>query len=139
MDAKAWLQEIEALDVKIDRKIEEAARTRDRLYKITTTFGDGGSPLGESDKVGDGVAKLMDLEVEIDAAIDSFVDMKRHKMRTIDKMTDPKLLSFVYLRYVDRETLEKCAVVMDFSYPWICELDRRSVEELQKILDQESF
>lgn len=136
MDAKAYLGSIERMDRLIERKLDEASRTRDMMGKVTTAYGGtGGSGGGESDKVGACIARLVDLEAEIDEAVDKYVDIKRDAMQTVDKVRDPTLLALLYRRYIDRQTFEQCAYEMGFSYQWICELDKRAVAEVQKLLD----
>lgn len=78
MTIKAYLESIHALDLLIETKLRQEEAIREMLTGTQAHYGDG-SPRTVSptpDKIGELVAKLVDLQKEMNADIDRFVDMK---------------------------------------------------------------
>jgi F-type H+-transporting ATPase subunit b len=77
-DAKRFLQQVKLYDSKINSLLEELDNLKAMVLKITTTLKqDVVSSGGNQDKIGDAIAKIVDLEAEINAAVDGFVNKKK--------------------------------------------------------------
>ena len=74
--AKEFLMQVELCDINISNKLDELSHLKSMVLKITSTWKQdiisGGS--GNQDKLGDAVSKIIDMETEINSAVDKFVD-----------------------------------------------------------------
>ena len=89
----------------------------------------------KQDKIGDIVAKIIDLNNEINSDIDKLVDSKKEIMNLIDKVSCDDLRYILYLRYFHFKTWEKIAVDMNYSYQWVHKLHSRALREVDKLLN----
>lgn len=135
-DAKRYLQQIRLCDSRINAKLEERDRLKEMLTKITPTLRDdavsGG--FGSQDKLSDAVAKIVDLEAEIDREIDFFIDARNAVTRTIDSVDDERLHRVLAGRYIQYKTWEQIACDMGVSYQWVCKLHGIALQAVEKIL-----
>ena len=132
---KKYLQQIRLYDSHISTKLEDLHHLKEMVTKITSTLKDdvvsGG---GNQDKLGDAIAKIVDLEAEIDRDINRYVAAKQKISATLDKLTDPDQLQVLHKRYVQYKTWEQIAYDTGFSYRWVCTLHGRALQEIEKIL-----
>lgn len=137
-DAKKHLQQIRLYDSRINAKLAERDRLKAMLTKITPTLRDDAVPggHGSQDKLSDAVAKIVDLEAEIDREIDSFVDARNTVTRTIDSVEDERLHRVLAGRYIQCKTWEQIACDMGRSYQWVCKLHGTALQEVDKILKE---
>ena len=135
IDAKAYLRQIKLYDTRINMKIDELEALKASLTKITPTLRDDAvSSSGSQDKLGDAVAKMVDLRNEINADIDSFVDAKRKVGATIDKIDDPDQLQVIHRRYVLYESFEQIACEMCMTYRNVCYIHGKALQTVSAIL-----
>lgn len=137
MTAKEYLQQIELYDIQIKNKLDEIADLRAMAMNITSTLRpDGGTAKGGvSDKVGNTVAKIVDMEAEINDAIDTFVDLKREISLTLDQIADPDELRLLHLRYFQYMPWEEIAVEMGYTYRNVCYIHSRALQSVSKLLE----
>ena len=86
MKAKDYLKEISRYDSMIQRKLSEVQQLRYLAVSVSAPMGndvDVASTSKGSDRIGNIIAKIVDLENEINAEIDRFVDMKRERIALI--------------------------------------------------------
>ena len=94
---------------------------------------------GASDRLGDAVAKIVDLDAEIDTQIDRLVDLKRKIVSVIDEM-DSQLSEVLHKRYLEYDmangyklkSWERIAVEMGFTYQWVCKLHGYALQEFER-------
>nr|DAT94351.1 MAG TPA: Protein of unknown function (DUF1492) [Caudoviricetes sp.] len=133
--AKRYLQQIRRLDMKINRDIEELHRLKAMVTKITPTLKqDVVSGGGSQDKLSDAVAKIVDLEAEINQEIDRLVDARAAVTATIDRVEDARLHTVLNMRYVQFKTWEQIACYMGRSYQWVCKLHGTALQAVEKII-----
>jgi hypothetical protein len=134
-DAKAYLRQIKLYDMRINIKIDELAAIKASLTKITPTLRDDAvSSSGSQDKLGDAVARMVDLRDEINADIDRYVDAKRHVSATIDRIADPDQLQVIHRRYVLYESFEQIACEMCMTYRNVCYIHGKALQTVAAIL-----
>lgn len=135
IDSKKYLQQIQLYDSHITTKLAELAHLKGMVTKITPTLKDdvvsGG---GNQDKLAGAVAKIVDLEAEINRDIGRYVDAKRKVSSTIEKLDDPDQLKVLHMRYVQYKTWEQIAYEMGFSYRWVCTLHGRALQQIDNFL-----
>lgn len=130
MTPKEFLSRYRWLNEKIDSEIEQAQRIRELASAASSSCGGGSG--GTSDKVGNSVAKLLDLENEISSDIDRLVDL-RHEIETaIASVEDEKLQTLLRLRYISCLTWEQIAVKMSYSYMQVCRIHGSALAAVSK-------
>ena len=116
-EAQELLSQVKVCDMHINEKLEELAHLRAMTTKITATLKpDAAFGSGNQDKLGDAIAKIVDLENEINRAVDEYVDKRRYASSIVEKVQDPDQLAVLYKRYFQYEPWEKIACDMGFTY-----------------------
>ena len=133
--AQEFLRQVKLYDIHINNKLEEKARLKARALRITSSWGgEHVSGSGNQDNLGDAVSKIIDLEQEIDKAIDSFVNKKREVNAVLQKIQNPDQLDLLYKVYFQYETLEQVACEMNMSYRNACYIHGRALQAVEWIL-----
>lgn len=132
---KAYLQKIRLYDAHINNKLAEKRRLFEMATSITATLRDDVvSGTGAKDRVGDIASKLADIEMEIDRAVDAFVDKKREVQEHIDKLQNPDHVKLLYKRYVEYLSFEQIACDLNFSYRHTTRLHGRALQAIERVL-----
>ena len=135
-DAKEFLKQVRLYDIHINNKLEEKARLEALALKITSSWSsEHVSGSGNQDKMGDAVAKIVDLERDIDRAVDAFVDKKAEVTAILEKIKNPDQLELLYKVYIQYESLEKVACEMNMSYRNACYVHGRALQTVEAFLD----
>ena len=128
MTAKEYLGQAYRLDQRINSKLEQVLSLRDLTTKATATMSD--MPGGGSRnvyKMQDIIAKIIDLENEINADIDQLVDLKREMVATIKSVTDPECQTLMELRFLCFKTWEQIAVDMNYGIDNVFKLHKKAL------------
>jgi hypothetical protein len=136
MDAvKSYLKQVELYNIKIDSKIEELDRLEELLLKITSTLKpDVVSSSGSQDKMGDAIAKVVDLKEEINQTIDEYVDKKREIESVIDKVEDADQLKVLKKRYILFEPWEQIAYEIGCTHRHATRIHGQALLSVSKIV-----
>ena len=138
MDAKAYLKQIELCDINISSKIEEVDKLRELATKVTSTLkADVVSGSMNQDKLGDAVAKIVDLQDDINKSIDRYIDLKNEIGKVIEKVTDADQAAVLYKRYFLYERWEQIACEMNMTYRNVCYIHGRALQTVDGILTAE--
>lgn len=133
--AKEFFQKIPQIDRKIDAKVEQLERLKALATKVTPTMcSDSGKPSGTSRTMENAVDKIIDLQNELNADIDRFVDMKRKANEILRQMQSEKQRRCLEYRYLLGKTFEAIAFEMDYSYFGVCKLHGRALQSAEEIL-----
>ena len=134
--AKEYLRQVKLLDVQIDSRLHELYHLKDMVRKITTTLSPvPSSGSGNLDRLGDSVAKIIDLQDEINRDVDRFVDLKKDIMAMTEGLTDADQVNVIHKRYFEYKTWEQIACEMYMSYRNVCYIHGKAllaVTELMK-------
>ncbi len=136
-DAKAYLRRIELLDAHINNKLNDLATLRTMVTKITATI----TPVavagsGNQDKLGDAVAKIVDLQNEINQKIDKFVDAKIEVSAVLEKLQEPDHVKVLHKRYIEYKPWEMIACEMRYSYRNVCYIHGKALQAVEAILKE---
>lgn len=132
---KAYLQKIRLYDTHINNKVAEMSRLKDMVLNITPTLKDDVvSGSGSKDKLGDTVAKIVDLQDEISRAIDEFVDRKNEVCAIIDSLQNPDHVALLHKRYVEYLTWEQIACDMHISYRHATRMHGRALQAIERVM-----
>lgn len=136
IDAKRYLQQIQLCDSRINTRLEELHRLKEMVVRITPTPKDNiaSGGCGSQDKLANAVAKIVDLEAEIDREIDYFVNARRKIVALIDKLSDPDQIQVLHKRYVQYKTLERIACDMGMSYRNVCYIHGKGLQAVNEIM-----
>lgn len=138
-DIKRYLLRIRDYDGRINAKLEELAHLKSMVTKITPTLHDDSSSgtAGSSDKLAEAVAKIVDLESEINIDIESYVNAKREISKIIDMVSDADQLQVLHKRYIQGKTLEQIACEMNMTYRNVCYINGKGLQSVNAILKKQ--
>lgn len=132
---KKYLQQIRLYDSHINTKLEDLHQLKEMVTKITPTLKDdvvsGG---GNQDKLGDAIAKIVDLEEEVNRDIDRYVNAKQEISNTLEKISDPDQLQVLHMRYVQYKAWEQIACDMHMTYRNVCYIHGKGLQSVNQIL-----
>ena len=138
MDAKAYLKQIKLYDTHIDNKLEELKRLKDMVLRITSTMKDEVvSSSGNQDKFGDTMAKIVDLQDEINKTVDEYIDLKAGISAVVDLVTDADELAVLCKRYMQYKTWEQIADEMHMTYRNVCYIHGRALQTVNRLIGYE--
>lgn len=136
MTADEFLHQIEMYDSLVDAKIGE----RDKLWELATkitvpTDKEAIQTSGVSDKVGNIAAKLADVERELDAIIDEYLDIKKECISFIEELADkPIEYRVIHKHYVQYKTFVEIEQEEGYSYQGIIKIKERALKRIEEFL-----
>lgn len=129
--AKAYLNQIKALDIRIQRRQQEVEELRaaamsigslnlnpDRVKKT--------SP--DPDPLASKISKYVDMENEINDMIDELIDLKHLVIGQIEKLEDANCMDVLLKRYVDFKTFDQIADEMHYSRRHITNIHGKALQ-----------
>ena len=84
------------------------------------------------------IHKIIELEEEINAEIDKFIDKKHLIINQIHALNDTNYANILFKRYVEYKSLELIAVEMHFSYDYIKHLHGYALADFEKTFLKDS-
>ena len=135
MEAKEYLSQAFRLDNRINSKIDQIASLNDLATKCTSHMtGMPRNPSPSNSQMADAVAKIVDLEAEINRDIDALVDIKCDLVKTIKAVDDIDCQLLLEERYLCYKSWEQIAVEMDFRVRHVYEVHNDALKKVEKIL-----
>lgn len=135
MRAKEYLQGVQRLDMMIDQKVKELSDLRQMVSGV------GGidytkervqtSPSGDAPFIRQ-TLRIVELEQEINDAIDVFVNRKHKIIDQIQTLENADYADLLYKRYIEYKRLEQIAVEMHFSYSHTKRLHGHALQAFEK-------
>jgi len=139
MTAKEYLGQAYRLDQRIDAKIAQVATLNELATKCTATLtGMPRNPNHGSSTMADCVAKIIDLQAEINHDIDCLVDLKREIVTIIKAVENVEYQTLLEKRYLCFMNWEQIAVDMHYSGKWVLKLHERALEVVTDIMKSKS-
>lgn len=133
MNAKEYLSQAYRIDQRINSKLEQVRSLNELATKATNTISDmPGSATRNVHQMEDVVVKIVDLQNEINADIDTLVNLKRTFVAVIKAVENPEQQTLLELRYLCFKTWEEIAVEMGYSSRGIFSLHSAALKELEK-------
>lgn len=138
-DAKAYLKRIRLYDSHINNKMEELERLKAMVTKITQTLReDAGGCSQSQDKIGDAVSRIVDLQAELNAEIDRYVDSKAEICNALNKIQKQRYFDVLHKRYVLFKTWQQIADEMGYEdVRGVYMIHGRALQAFNKILSKE--
>ncbi len=137
-EAKEYLLSIALLDAKIDARVSEIDDLKERLLHITATLSPdkGGGGCGTQDKMAGTMARIVDLQRQINADIDGLVDRKNEALKMLDSMKNPVHMTILHRRYFLHQPFERIATDMNYTYRWVTRLHGRALQDFAKVMQE---
>jgi DNA-directed RNA polymerase specialized sigma subunit len=131
MTIKEYLGQAYRLDQRINSKLEQVASLNELAMKCTSTLtGMPRNPNRGTSTMADAVAKIVDLQAEINRDIDRLVDLKREMVRLINAVDNTEYQTLLELRYLCFKTWEQIAVDMGYNVRHVYRLHDEAVEKI---------
>ena len=116
MTVKEYLSQAKFLDQRINSKIQQVAALNDLATKATSTLtGMPRNPNHATSTMEETIAKIIDLQAEINHDIDRLVDLKQEITATIKAVGNNEYQTILEKRYLCFLSWEKIAVDMGYS------------------------
>ena len=132
---KEYLSQAKFLDQRINSKIQQVAALNDLATKATSTLtGMPRNPNHATSSMEDVIAKIIDLQAEINNDIDTLVDLKRSLSKTIKAVDSPEYQTVLEKRYLCFQSWEQIAVEMGYELRWLYRIHGKALEEFKAIL-----
>lgn len=131
MTAREYLSQAHRLDQRIDAKIAQVASLNELATKCTSTLtGMPRNPNRGTSTMADAVAKIVDLQAEINRDIDRLVDLKREMVAVIKAVENIEHQTLLEKRYLCYQTWEQIAVDMGYSVRQLYRLHDEALENV---------
>ncbi len=135
MKAKEYLQQLQRLDVMINQKIKEIDDLRLSAKSVSSL--DYSKERVQTSPSGDApfvklIGRIAELEAEINAEIDTFVDKKHKIINQIQTLNNSKYIEVLYKKYVEFKRLEVIADEIGYTYQYIVLLHGQALKEFSR-------
>jgi hypothetical protein len=131
MSTKDYLSQAYRIDQRINSKLAQVMSLRDLLGKATGT--PSGAPKAATPNphsMEDTIAKMVDLESEINDDIDALVDLKTEIMHRIKRVENTEYQTLLELRYLCFKRWEVIAVELGYDLRYVYKLHDQALEAL---------
>lgn len=136
MTAKEYLTRLTVMDDAINRKQQRLETLRSVALNTSPNYStEAVQRTREKNPLEKIMAKVIDLDREIDSDIDALVDLKAEVWEQLDKMEDEVQKTILWLRYAERKTWSNIAATVYFTSRYVYKLHGRALENLDKILN----
>lgn len=137
MTAKQYLMQIKILEHRIKLKQDEITHLRTLATSITApTDSEAVQTSGIKDKVGNIVAKIVDLQRETNDIIDELIDTRQERIRVIEQIKHPLQYEVLHKIYIDNKPLPVIASELHYAYEYIRHVHRKALKNVEKILQK---
>lgn len=136
MTAKQFLSQARRIDKRIDNYVEEITQLLTLATKTTPSNAqERVQSSGTGDKVGDGAAKIADLQKEMDEWVDELLIKKEEIRKVIEQVDDTDCYDLLYKRYILYKKWEQIAVDKDITTMGVWKMHGRALKKVEKILE----
>ena len=129
MSTKDYLSQAYRIDQRINSKLEQVMSLRALLGKATGTL--TGAPKAATPNphsMEDTICKMVDMENEINADIDTLVDLKTEIMTCIKQIGNPEYQTLLELRYLCFKRWEDVAAELGYDLRYVYKLHDQALE-----------
>lgn len=135
MTAKEYLKSISQLDDEIKRKRQRCRTLRDVAMNTSVKYsGDAVQQTRDNNSLEKILAKVIDLERQIENEESRLVDLKAEVWEQLDKLEDETQKRILWLRYAENKTWKMIAKDICFSERYIRKLHAKGLIKLEELL-----
>lgn len=131
MTPKEYLEQAIYLDQRINSKLTQVENLRGLATKVTAIYSDTPSGQHDNSRLEKTIAKIIDLENDIDKDIDRLVDLKKEITDTINQIPDPRHRTILEMRYLSFRTWEQIAVALDHDIRHVYRLHGEALKQIK--------
>lgn len=136
MKARDYLSQIEKLDKVIKNKLIEKEQWKAMAESTTAPLGqERVQSSGNQQKMADAVARMIEIEQEIDKYIDQLIDTRQNVIHTIEQLS-ADLYDVLHKKYIQLKDFQEIANEKEMTYTNVTTLHGRALNEVQKILNK---
>lgn len=134
MTAKEYLSRLRSIELRLMAEANEIEALSDMATHITSAINSDGIHTSgtTSDKLGNCVSRLVDLQRDIDSDILMLEKVRGEIIASLDNVPNDKYRELLRMRYVGHMTFEEIAIAMDKTYRWITKLHGRALQEFSR-------
>ena len=132
MTTKQYLNQVRNLDKRVNAKLDELSSLRALTEKVTASYSEK-VQASTSDTFTSNVAKIVDLEKEIDAEIDRLIRLKERITKEIDSMPSNTYSALLSSRYLEGKTWEDVAEMLHYDERQIFRIHENALKEFGRI------
>ena len=134
--AQKYLEKVEKLDAIITNKLIEQRQWKEIALGITANMGgERVQSSGSQSKMADALNKCIDMEAEIDRAVDKLIDCKKEVIATIEALDSPSEYRLLHARYIQHIELKEIAEMWGKEYTTITTMHGRAIANVQRIME----
>jgi len=139
MRAREYLSKAYRLDQRINSKLEQVQSLNELATKATSTLtGMPRNPNRATSKMADAVAKIIDLQAEINRDIDRLVDLKRDIVTLVKSVDNTEFQTLLEKRYLCYMSWEQIAVDMNYSIHHLYKMHNLALDICDGILNRDT-
>lgn len=138
MTTKEYLNQISRLNRMINNKLVEIQQLRELACSISAiNLEDKVQNTPNFDKIGSKMAKIDELEENLDKTIDRYVLVKNKIVSQIDSMEDENTYNILFSRYIEKKSFERIAIEMEYSWRQIIRLHGKALKQFEEKFGEE--
>lgn len=124
------LKKVKILDELITAKKEQLERLKILSVSVSSPVESEKVQTSKTaDQIPNVIAKIVDLENEINQDIADYIDLKKECMHLIDQLDDPYLIGIAYKRYFEYKTFDTISEEMHLSLRWVMKLNKKLLDK----------
>lgn len=138
MKTKDYLSQVSRLNKMINNKLSEISQLRELSVSISAIGNDEKVQTSPNfDKIGTAVAKIDEMENNLDKMIDEYLVKRERIIAQIDTMEEESVYQILFSRYIEKKTFEKIATEMKYSWRQIVRLHGKALQQFEKKYGEE--
>nr|DAX03504.1 MAG TPA: Protein of unknown function (DUF1492) [Bacteriophage sp.] len=138
MKTKDYLSQVSRLNKMINNKLSEIHQLRELSVSISAIGNDERVQTSPNfDKIGTAIAKIDELENNLDKMIDEYLVKRERIIAQIDTMEEESVYQILFSRYIEKKTFEKIATEMEYSWRQIVRLHGKALQQFEKKYGEE--
>lgn len=138
MKTKDYLSQVSRLNKMINNKLSEISQLRELSVSISAIGNDEKVQTSPNfDKIGTAVAKIDEMENNLDKMIDEYLVKRERIIAQIDTMEEESVYQILFSRYIEKKTFEKIATEMEYSWRQIVRLHGKALQQFEKKYGEE--
>lgn len=138
MTTKQYLNQIHRIDQVINNKLSEIYQLKNLACSISVSSdSDRVQTSSDQDPLGSAVAKIVDLENEVNDCIDQFSEKRRKIITQIDSIENQMQYQVLFSRYIERKTFDKIADDNGYSVRQILRIHGEALVQFEKAFGHE--
>ena len=138
MTTKQYLNQIDRINRMINNKLAEIYQLKTMVCSISVSADeDKVQTSSDKDKLGNAVAKIVDLENEINKTIDMYVGKRERIISQIEALNDVMEYQVLFSRYIEYKKFEQIAEDNEYSVRQILRIHGNALVEFEKKFGKE--